>query len=325
MAARPRTTLWRTQNFLRRTTAIEQLIARSGLSPSDVVYDIGAGTGVLTALLARRVGRVIAIEKDETLCERLRRRFARSVNVSVRCADILDQRLPHTPYKIFANPPFDITAALITKLTSAAEPPDDVFLALQKEAAGRYRGHPQETLASLLLQPYFDATIVHRFSRQDFVPAPNVDVVMLRLRKRGPPLVTPQDRQLYRDFIIACFTAWRPSIATGLRRGFGGRVAAKLLAEAQLDPRLRPSEVPFPEWLRLFDRFSRLPIAVRHRVSGAEVRLSDLQRGLRKRHRTRVPRDDLTKRAVLRSAGVRQSYSVAASTSGRAMTSSITS
>src|SRR5687767_14442488 len=84
MAARPHSTLWRTQSFLQRTTAVEQLIARSGLSPSDVVYNIGAGTGVLTALLAPRVGHVIAIEKDEALCQSLRRRFARSVNVSVR-------------------------------------------------------------------------------------------------------------------------------------------------------------------------------------------------------------------------------------------------
>jgi 23S rRNA (adenine-N6)-dimethyltransferase len=323
MAARPHSTLWRTQNFLRRTTAVEQLIARSGLSRHDVVYDIGAGAGVLTALLARRVGHVIAIEKDEALCQRLRRRFARSFNVSVRCADILDYRLPLAPYKIFASPPFDITAALITKLTNALAPPDDMFLALQKEAADRYLGRPQETLASLLLQPYFIATIVLRFGREDFVPAPNVNVVMLRLRKRGPPLLTPADRQLYRDFVIACFTAWRPSISTALGRRLGGQVASRLLADTQLDPRLRPREVPFADWLRLFDAFSRLPSAVRNQVSGAEVRLSDQQRHLRKRHRTRVPRDDLVRGAAF--GPIRRGYSVASSISGRAMTSSITS
>ena len=298
MAARSRSTLWRTQNFLRRTTAVEQLIARSGLSPSDTVYDVGAGTGVLTALLAQRAGHVIAIEKDEALCQRLRRRFAGWPNVSVRWADVLEHPLPLTPYKVFANPPFDITAALIAKLTTAAALPDDVFLALQKEAADKYRGRPQETLASLLLQPNFMATIVHRFGRQDFLPAPSVDVVMLRLRKRRPPLLAPEGRQLYRDFVIACFTAWRPSIASALGRTLGGRVASKLVAEARLDPRRQPSEVPFAEWLRLFDHFSQLPIAVRRQVAGAEVRLSGQQRRLRKRHRTRAPRDDLIKAAA---------------------------
>jgi 23S rRNA (adenine-N6)-dimethyltransferase len=293
MAARSTSTLWRTQNFLRRTTAIERLIARSGLSSGDVVYDIGAGTGVLTALLARRGGRVIAIERDEELCRGLRRRFAGWPNVSVHCADFLQHSLPRTPYKVFANPPFDVTAAIVTKLTRADVLPEDVFLALQREAADRYRGRPQETLVSLLLQPYFTATVVHRFGRQDFVPAPTVDVVMLRLRKRGPPLLSPADRRVYRDFVVANFTAWRPSIAAALARTLGVRVAHRLLLDARLDPRRRPSEVSFGEWLRLFDHFSRLPIAVRGRVAGAGDRLARQQRRLRKRHRTRVPRDDL--------------------------------
>jgi len=293
MAARSTSTLWRTQNFLWRTTAIERLIARSGLSSGDVVYDIGAGTGVLTALLARRGGRVIAIERDEELCRGLRRRFAGWPNVSVRCADFLQHSLPRTPYKVFANPPFDVTAAIVTKLTRADVLPEDVFLALQREAADRYRGRPQETLVSLLLQPYFTAAVVHRFGRQDFVPAPTVDVVMLRLRKRGPPLLSPADRRVYRDFVVANFTAWRPSIAAALARTLGVRVAHRLLLDARLDPRRRPSEVSFGEWLRLFDHFSRLPIAVRGRVAGAGDRLARQQRRLRKRHRTRVPRDDL--------------------------------
>lgn len=305
MAPRDSSTLWRTQNFLRRTTALERLVAQSGVSPSDVVYEIGAGTGVVTALLARHAGRVIAIEKDEALCRRLRRRFAGWPNVSVRCADFLEHRLPHASYKVFANPPFDITAAIVTKLTGAAMPPDDAFLALQSEAAHRYCGRPRETLASLLLDPFFEPTIVHRFSRDDFVPAPGVDVVMLRLRKRGPPLIARQHRQLYRDFVVTSFTAWRPSIGTALGRGLGERVAHKLLADAQLDGSRRPSEVPFAEWLRLFDCFSQLPIGVHRRVAGAEGRLSRQQRRLQKRHRTRVPRDDLI--AALR----RQPYEMA--------------
>lgn len=293
MATRSTSTLWRTQNFLRRTAAIERLIAQSGVSSGDAVYDIGAGTGVLSALLARRAGRVIAIERDEELCRGLRRRFAGWPNVTVRCADFLEDSLPRTPYKVFANPPFDITAAIVTKLTSADVLPDDVFLALQREAADRYRGRPHETLVSLLLQPYFTAAVIHRFGRQDFLPAPTVDVVMLRLRKRGPPLLQPGDRRVYRDFVVANFTAWRPSIAAALARTLGERVAHRLLHEAQLDPRQRPSEVSFADWLRLFDHFSRLPIALRLRVAGAADRLSRQQRRLRKRHRTRVPRDDL--------------------------------
>jgi 16S rRNA A1518/A1519 N6-dimethyltransferase RsmA/KsgA/DIM1 with predicted DNA glycosylase/AP lyase activity len=293
MAPRPNSTLWRTQNFLRRTTPIERLIARSGLNPSDVVYDIGAGTGVLTAMLARRVGRVIAIEKDEALSRQLRRRFADRPNVTIRHADFMEYRLPRAPYKVVANPPFDITAAIVTKLTSARTPPDDVLIALQSQAADRYCGRPRETLAALLLAPSYEAAIVHRFRREDFVPVPGVDVVMLRLRKRGPPLVAHQHRRLYRDFVVTGFTAWRPSIGGALERRLGPRVTHRLLAAVELEPDRRPSDVPFAMWLRLFETFSRLPAAVRGRVAGAEDRLSRQQRRIEKRHRTRVPRDDL--------------------------------
>jgi 16S rRNA A1518/A1519 N6-dimethyltransferase RsmA/KsgA/DIM1 with predicted DNA glycosylase/AP lyase activity len=290
MAQRPTSTLWRTQNFLRRTTPIERLIARSGLDPSDVVYDIGAGAGVLTALLSRRVGRVIAIEKDEALFRQLKRRFADRPNVTVRHADFMEYRLPRAPYKVVANPPFDITAAVVTKLTSAATPPDDVFLALQAEAADRYCGQPRETLVSLLIAPFFEATIVHRFRREDFVPIPGVDIVMLRLRKRGPPSVGHQHRQLYRDFVVAGFTAWRPSIGGALARRLGSRVTHRMLAAVQLHPDRRPSDVSFATWLRLFETFSHLPPAILGRVSGAEDRLSRQQRRLEKRHRTRAAR-----------------------------------
>jgi 23S rRNA (adenine-N6)-dimethyltransferase len=293
MPARRNSTLWRTQNFLRRTSAIERLVARSGLSPSDVVYEIGAGTGVLTALLARRAARVIAIEEDEDLCRLLRRRFAGRANVTVRHTDFLEQRLPHAPYKVFSNPPFDITAAIVTKLTSVVVPPDDVFLAVQREAADRYCGRPRRTLASLLLLPWFETTIVHRFSRDDFVPAPGVDVVMLRLRKRGPPLIVHSRRQLYRDFVTGCLTAWQPSIGAALSRQLGATVAHRLLADVGLDPGPRPSDVSFAVWLDLFRRFARLPAVIHLRFGGAEGRLSRQQQRLQKRHRSRVPRDDL--------------------------------
>ena len=293
MSARDHSTLWRTQNFLRRTGVIERLIERYGVGPDDVVYDIGAGTGVVTALLARRAGRVIAIEKDGALCDHLRRRFAGWPNVSVRHSDFLELRLPREPYKVFASPPFDVTAAIVRKLTSAAVAPDDVFLALQRQAADRYCGRPRETLVSLLLAPFFEATIVHVFRRDDFVPAPGVDVVMLRLRKRGPPLVGRRHWQLYRDFAVTCFTAWRPSIGGALGRLLGTRVARRLLADVRLDRDRRPSGVPFATWLGIFELFSQLPLALRLRVAGAEDRLSRQQQRLQKRHRTRSPRDDL--------------------------------
>lgn len=293
MAPRRESTLWRTQNFLRDHGLIERLVDRAGIGRGDVVYDLGAGNGALTGALARRAGRVVAIERDATLLARLRTRFAGRPDISVRGADILRHPLPQADYVVFANPPFDVTSAIVRKLTTAPVPPRDAYLVLQSEAADRYRGSPRQTLAALLIAPWFSVRIVHRFNRRDFVPVPAVDVVMVRMQKRGPPLVLPPDAPLYRDFVVSAFTTREAVVASSLRRVLGPRVATRLLRDAGIDERRALSEIALAAWLQLFRQFSELPAELKGGVQGAEARLRRLQRRLRKIHRTRVPRDAL--------------------------------
>ena len=293
MARHTRSTHWHTQNFLRDPALARALVDLAGLTAADLVYEIGAGTGTITAALADRCRAVIANEIDGPLCDALRLRFAPRRNVRIRCGDFLAEPLPHEPYKLFANPPFDITSAIIAKLAGAVRPPEDAFLVVQREAAARHRGVPDETLVGLLLKPFFAPSQVHRFERSDFVPAPSVEVVLLRLRKRGPPLVGPDDAQAYRDLVVSAFTAWRPTIGAALARPLGPRAARRLLDAADLDPAFRPAEVPFDAWLRLFAAFTRMPLALRSRVAGAEAHLRRQQAHLKKEHRSRPPRDAL--------------------------------
>lgn len=293
MSPRSRETLWRTQNFLRDPRLIDRLIAMARINQRDVVYDLGAGRGSLTTLLARHARRVIAIEKDEALAAQLRRLFRDQPNVVVRETDILTHRLPHSEYLVFANPPFDITAELVRRLTSADVPPRDAYLILQREAAQRFIGRPRMTLAALLIAPRFSLDVLYRFRRSDFSPAPSVDAVFMRLHKRGPPLVAESEAQLYRDLVAACFAAWRPSIGEALAHAVGSRAAARLMAASHLPTRARPSELPLSSWLRLYDHFATAPDVVRQRIAGSEARLWRQRRRMTKTHRTRVPRDAL--------------------------------
>ena len=286
-------TLWRTQNFLRDPLLAERLVRRSEIGSGDVVYDLGAGTGVLTAALARHAARVVAVEKDPALADHLRARFAGHANVVIREADIRTYPLPRADYVVFASPPFDITAALIRKLTSAPVPPRETCLVLQREAAERYIGSPRQTLAALQIAPWFSIDVLHQFKKTDFVPAPAVDVVLVRVRKRGPPLVPTRDALLYRDLVATVFAAWRPSVGPSLSDAIGARAAARLLAAASVDPAARPSVIPLSSWLALYEQFTQLPEPVRAQVAGAELRLRRQQRRISKRHRTRAPRDGL--------------------------------
>ena len=293
MARRTRPAQWHTQNFLRDPALARLLLHRAELTERDLVYEIGAGTGTVTAALADRCRAVVANEIDGPLCDALRTRFVHRQNVRVRRGDFLAESLPREPYKVFANPPFDITSAIIARLVGADRPPEDTFLVVQREAAARYCGLPDETLAALLLKPFFAPSVVHRFERTDFVPTPSVEAVMLRLRKRGPPLVARDDAPAYRDLVVSGFTTWRPTISAALARPLGPRAARRLLNAADLDPALRPAQVPFDAWLRLFALFTRMPDALQSRVAGADARLRRQQSHLQKEHRSRAPRDAL--------------------------------
>ena len=93
----------RGQHFIRPDVA-RQLVAAAGIRPDDLVLDLGAGTGVLTVLLAARAARVVAIERDPKLARRLARRMP--ANVSVHERSIESAWLPHRPFRVVANLPF---------------------------------------------------------------------------------------------------------------------------------------------------------------------------------------------------------------------------
>ena len=183
------------QNFLRDPRLIDGLLERSSIGCHDLVYEIGPGTGIITERLVLRCRRVVAIERDDDLAARLRLRLRDCPRATIHSADFLRFPLPVGPYKVFASIPFNLTAAIITRLTESRAPLDS-YLVVQREAAWRFLGSPRATLPSALLHPWFDATICHQFKRRDFRPAPQVESVLLRLRKRGPPLLSRADGQI---------------------------------------------------------------------------------------------------------------------------------
>ena len=279
------------QIFLRRPALARRIVDTASISADDLVIEIGPGKGILTRELARRCRQVLAIEKDPRLARRLGRNLQAHDNVVIFEADAVELPLPLTPYKVFANIPFNSTAAIVRWLTEAPNPPDETSLVIQREAAERFTGLPHETLTSLLLKPWFELSVAHWFRSDDFVPPPRVAVVLLRFSKRGPPLVSDEQRQLYRDFVTYGFTAWQPTLIAAYRDLFSDRQLARIVADTGLDLDRKPSHVPFEHWLALFRSFAEHGSPRQQSIiDGAEARLRDQQEQLEKMHRTRIPR-----------------------------------
>ena len=275
------------QNRLRRRL-LRKLLARSSITEGDLVYDIGAGDGVITSELAGVRARVIAIERDGRLVARLRRKLGVNPLVTVRHGDFLSERLPrHSRYKVFANIPFIHTADIVRKLLLGNYPPDDCYLVMQKEAAEKFAGIPTETLFSLLLKPWFEFRIPHNFRKTDFFPVPTVDIVLLRIRRKARVSVAPEHASLYRDFIIYGYRQGKPTVESAFRGILTHVQFRRLSGELGFPQQVAPRELSFAQWLGLFRYFSReVDSDRRSLINGAGKRLRRHQSHLKKVHRT---------------------------------------
>lgn len=278
------------QNFIKSSGLIAKLLSKSSITSTDTVCEIGAGTGLITAELAKHSKQVLAFEADSRLATNLRQKFATTENVKLVEGDFLKQELPSQPYKVFSNIPFNITADIVRKLVEAAIPPEETYLFVQKEAAKKLVGQPfarQETQFSVLTKPWFELAVVHHFDKNDFQPAPAVEVVLLQIRKLPQPMVEAEQRQLYRDLIVYAFNAKKPILKKALDDIFTHNQFKRLAKDLHFYLQATPTELTFEQWLGLFKYFLVGVIEEKRQlVAGAEAGLKQQQKKLDKVHRT---------------------------------------
>ena len=175
------------QHFLRSPKLALILIGHSNLKKRDLVVEIGAGSGVITSALSHRVKKVIAIEPDhETAC-RLRDNLAKRGinNVEVVEKDFLEYDLPEEEYKVFANPPFHLSSAIVHKLIEDNNPPKAFYLILQKQFALKLLNtdrHYTSQLGQELIALY-TTKIRYPLKSSDFTPPPAVPTVLFEAKK----------------------------------------------------------------------------------------------------------------------------------------------
>jgi 23S rRNA (adenine-N6)-dimethyltransferase len=189
------------QHFLHNRRLVDQLVRASSISPGDLVLEIGPGRGIITEALLAAAARVLAIELDPILCRSLRTRLGQNPRLNLIQGDFLITPLPREPYRVFASIPYNRTGDILRKLLHAETPPADCCLVIQSEAASKYCVHPHDnTLVALLLYPWWNIRLTHRFQRGDFAPPPSVDSVLLQITRRAAPLLDPRLAALYQDY-----------------------------------------------------------------------------------------------------------------------------
>ncbi|MCL1964496.1 MAG: 16S rRNA (adenine(1518)-N(6)/adenine(1519)-N(6))-dimethyltransferase RsmA [Firmicutes bacterium] len=243
------------QHFLFDPALIEQLADASRAEPADGILEIGPGRGTLTAALARRCRKVIAVELDRTLIDDLEVSMALYPNVEIVQGDILKADLAAlagslgTPCRVAANLPYNITTPLIERLLHTKPPFASVAVMVQKEVGDRMLAVPGQAgygPLSLLVQYYTMAEEAVFVPSACFTPRPKVDSSFMLLTARGAPAVTVRDEALFFRVIRAAFAMRRKTILNNLMSGFGlaRERALALLGACGVSPNARGEAMP---------------------------------------------------------------------------------
>ena len=154
----------------------EQIVATAAIRPGELVIDLGAGTGALTVPLVRAGARVIAVELHAGRARQLQANLSDHAASVVEC-DLADFIPPSRPFRLLANPPYALTAAVLAFVARASHL-TAADLVLQRAVVGRVVDHGRQDLRR------FQASRGLPLPRKAFTPPPPVDSAVLQLRRR---------------------------------------------------------------------------------------------------------------------------------------------
>ena len=260
------------QNFLVDDNIINNIVESANLNKNSLVIEIGPGLGTLTAKLLEKAGKVIAVELDERMIKILNDRFNLYDNFTLINDDILkvdlkgiiDNNLKeYSEVKIVANLPYYITTPIIMKLLEERLNINSIIVMIQKEVADRITAVPGDKLSGAItysVNYYAEAEQVEFVSKNSFIPAPEVDSEVIKLKIRKEPAVLVEDERLFFKLIKASFMQRRKTLKNGLINS--GLIQDKnsidkILLELNIDPEIRGEKLNIEQFAKLSNFISK--------------------------------------------------------------------
>lgn len=215
------------QNFLIDGSVCPEMASAACEDGEKFALEIGPGIGVLTAELARCFERVTAIELDERLRPVLKKTLSFANNTEIVFGDamkldlrnLIEQRAGGRKVAVCANLPYYITSPLIMLLLESKLPISSVTVMVQKEAAERICaevGTRESGAVTVAVRYFSEPEILFEVPREAFMPSPNVDSAVIKLKIRTAPPISVADERAFFAFVKAAFGQRRKTVVNSL-------------------------------------------------------------------------------------------------------------
>ena len=237
------------QNFLMHARIAERIALTAELTSTSVVFEIGPGTGMLTRELLKLAGKVIALEADHALFEKLQHEFAKEISegrLDLQYGDIREFDIASLPkeYALVANIPYYLTGEIFRMFLEAKQQPSSMTLLVQKEVAERVARSKKESILSLSVKAYGTPKLAFSVPRGAFYPAPNVDSAVLSIRDISRKnFSSPQEEAYFFTLLHAGFAHKRKFVRKNLSEAN--------LPSGELPEKARAEDLPLSDWLAL--------------------------------------------------------------------------
>ncbi len=262
------------QHFLIDLNLMELLLSNANITENDIVLEVGSGTGSLTSELARRAGKVIAVECDDTLAEITTQQLARVKNIEVINADVLESKntinrrvieeLQAAQQELFgrvllvSNLPYSAASNVMLNLLSGTIVADEMIVTVQKEVALRMAAEPGSEdygVLSIFLAAMGQCRILRKLSPKIFWPPPQVDSAMVRFDRDPAKVVEIHNIELFHQ-VVNLFMGHRRKMMKACVKFAEGKLAnihnwQDVFARAFIEPHHRPEELSAVDYVAM--------------------------------------------------------------------------
>ena len=250
------------QNFLIDGNIVRKIVQQAEIKPDELVLEIGPGPGALTEELLRCGARVVAVEKDKLLADKLKRLNSDESKLTIFSQDIMQFDLYHemnklshgSKIKVVANLPYHLTTPILAMLIKHRDLISSVTVMVQEEVGRRMSaevGTKDFSSLSIFLDFFTDVKYCFKVKNSCFYPVPKIDSCIVQLKLKKPPL-EEADFEGYFKLVRTAFQQKRKMIRSSLSASYDIKDLTTAFEKCNIKAETRPQNLTVENFVDLY-------------------------------------------------------------------------